>query len=236
LRAAINAHGTKPDVAPNVAPNVAQYAANYEYSNYGYAMLGRLLADASGSAPLGQPPITLSDRFMRELFEPLGMRASRLAVLPDDVRVLPTPAPQAGFDPLGQRVTPWQHQAASAGAAAMQASLGDLVIFSRAALNPPDDTWRAVFKLAFAEHGAAERGDTVGLGWHRRSSWSLAGGTRQVVWHAGATAGHRSLIIVDQAAQVAVIALSNREQNVSQLGWRVWAAANGDPAPETRIP
>ncbi|MEE1787485.1 serine hydrolase [Streptomyces sp. SP17BM10] len=163
----------------------------YGYSNYGVALLGRLLAE-TGGAPYAE---LLSERIGR----PLGLRS--LTCAPD--------APDRAIGHRrGRALPPWRMPGLP-GAGAVRASGADLLRFLRAHVG----TWRGE---AGEELGAALRevqlprlrlprsGDEVCLVWNHRRA-----GDRDLFFHSGATRGFTAFVGFSPQTETAVATLAN---------------------------
>ena len=159
--------------------------SQYEYSNYGFGLLGTLLADRAQ-----MPYATLArDR----VFAPLGLQ-NTAADASLDARLLPE------FDGDDDPQTPW-HFNAIVPAGQMRSSANDLLRFAAAAFpdakGPVADDQRA----AIAPH-ADIPGGQIGYAW-------MISGRSGIVWHNGGTGGAYSWLGMVPAQRQAVVLLSN---------------------------
>ncbi|WTW99215.1 beta-lactamase family protein [Streptomycetaceae bacterium NBC_01309] len=138
------------------------------YSNYGVALLGRLLAEAAGRSY----PDLLAERVCR----PLGLTATGCA---------PDPAAQAVGHRRGRPLPPWRIPGLPA-AGALRSTGDDLLRYLAAHLAPAETppiaaALREVRKPRLTD---PRSGDDLCLVWNARQV-----GGRRVVFHAGATRG-----------------------------------------------
>ena len=168
------------------------------YANLGYAMIGHIIARASGAA-LGE--------FMREeVFKPLGMAGAVFE---------PDPGQRESFastyDKQG-RILPF-HWSDTPGAAHAYASVRDLVLFGQFHLKDHlkvqqpilDDSM--IDRMQIEKDGAMHRGgtDSYGLGWFFKET---ADGVR-TVWHEGGWTGASAMLKLLPSEDIAVAVLMN---------------------------
>ncbi|MFF3067621.1 serine hydrolase domain-containing protein [Kitasatospora sp. NPDC057936] len=173
--------------------------SRYGYSNYGVALLGRLLAE-TGGAPYAE---LLAERIGR----PLGLRT--LACAPD------TPDRAIGHR-RGRALPPWRMPGLP-GAGAVRASGADLLRFLQAHVGTwPGESGDEGDGEPGGELGAALRevqlprlrppgsGDEVCLVWNHRRA-----GDRDLFFHSGATRGFTAFVGFSPQTESAVAALAN---------------------------
>lgn len=162
----------------------------YEYSNYGAALLGNLLANASGE--------TYGELLERIVMRPLAM---------SDTAPTITPAMQARLVPghsIRGETTPGWDFAGFAPAGALRSTANDMLRFIRFSLSPDEtDLGRAV-TLSTEVHSRIS-GEEVGLGWHRRKTVEEL----EFWWHNGGTGGYASFMAIDRKHQTGVIVIAN---------------------------
>jgi serine-type D-Ala-D-Ala carboxypeptidase/endopeptidase len=156
----------------------------YAYSNFGAALLGRLLGEAA------QVPY---QRLVEErICRPLAMSATSF-----DAR------PVQGYS-KGRKVPPW-HLGPMPAAGGLYSTASDMAKLLTACLRPPGTALAESAPLALATHAVRGPRGEMGLGWHH----ALRDG-RRVSWHNGMTGGYSSMIALDSERQSAVVALANR--------------------------
>lgn len=194
----------------------------YEYSNFGFAILGRIVANVSGM------PYT---RYLRErVLEPLGMRATTMeaSAVPasrlahgyrrqDDRWLEEALLPDGAFGPMGGMLTSlgdlaryvgWMLDAWPPRDAAETGPLG------RASLREMQQVWRYNGATAVAQGGGPPSlvagGYGYGLGVRQTCRFSA------VVSHAGGLPGFGSLMVWLPEYGIGIVALGNR----TYTGWR----------------
>jgi CubicO group peptidase (beta-lactamase class C family) len=164
----------------------------FEYSNFGFALLGQALASAAGTS-YGE----LADE---RVFGPLGMDDT---FAPDSVDDL-GPDPTTGYTASGRSSDPWT-LGADAPAGSVRSTLTDMVTYVRAQL---DATAPGVGATA----PIADAGDDSRIGY----AWIT---TDDVTWHNGATGGFTSWVGFDRSSGRAVVVLNNTAASVDDLGF-----------------
>ncbi len=182
-------HAALWEAIDQVTPT-APAGQQFDYSNFGYGLLGELIARAAGMSY----PTLLHER----LLEPLGMHSST-ALLTDDVRArmatghnaTGTPTPAWGMDAL-------------AGAGAIISTGHDMVQFLRANLGHTGSD--ALQQAMTATHEPRESMNNanlrIGLGW-----LTMPAGAG--LWHNGGTFGFLSFAGFDRSRDRAVLVWSN---------------------------
>lgn len=151
----------------------------YGYSNFGFMLLGLLLARITGRK--------YADLAKDRLFEPLGMSRSFCGLPPEDARL-------PGY--AGEAQTPWWSNRLP-GAGGITSSIHDIALYLSAHLAPPESMTAAI-DLALRAH---EQGPPItGLGWVHQ------GGAH---WHNGATGGFRSFAALHRPSGCAIALLAN---------------------------
>ena len=174
-----------------------------DYSNYGFAVLGELLAERAG-----KPWETL----VRErIAEPLGMTSTRQHLGSLQARLVP------GFDGSAP-VAPWNFDA-YAGAGALRATAADMLVFGRALMAGRGGPLGAVGQRML-EPLATFGPDDIGYALLMRGP---AG--RRYYHHAGATGGYRAYLAFMPDTQDVVVALAgNVQAPVDRIGVDLQAA------------
>ncbi len=162
----------------------------YDYSNYGTATLGQLLA-----AKLGE---TYSNLLQRLILDPLAMTDTSLTLSNDRKGRL-----AEGNSPQGEPTTSWDFDA-FAPAGGLRSTSNDMLKFIRAALNPGDDPLGKALKLSLQIHSDVSL-QKIGLGWHQMGTLE----DLTVWWHNGGTGGYVSYLGIDPTHQTGVIVLAN---------------------------
>ncbi len=147
----------------------------FEYSNFGYGVLGLALAAAAGQS--------FHELVRRRILRPLGLRRTVFDVDPDA-------ALEAGHDLSGAPVPHW-HNPVLAGCGSLLSTIDDLLLFLQAQLRPDATPMEQAIRLAQeVRRASGVEGDRLaGLGWMiKREGRSL------VYWHNGGTAGFQAHI------------------------------------------
>jgi serine-type D-Ala-D-Ala carboxypeptidase/endopeptidase len=177
----------------------------YEYSNYGYGLLGQLLARRAG---------TDYETLLRtRITEPLGMSRTAIHL---------TPELQHDFIPGhfmtlrngGKKASEWQVPALES-AGGIRSTANDMLIFLAANLGIIHSPLQPAMKNMLKVQRPVSAGVKVGLG------WNVDDGRRGVVFHAGLTNGYFSFAAFDPHRKVGVIVLSNSNALLDDLGWRI---------------
>lgn len=151
----------------------------FAYSNFGYLVLGVVLARAAG-APF-------PDVLRHEVLEPLGLTGVRVGPLEPGDPHLPGHA-------SGHERERWVHPVPACGGIA--ATLPDLRTWAEANLSPDTTPIAAAMRLAHEPHGES------GLGW-------MFGKAPHTLWHNGAESGCYALTVIDTKLQLAFGFVSN---------------------------
>jgi len=176
----------------------ARPGERYEYSNFGFGLLGTLLARAAG-----QPYGTL---LRDNILEPLGMTATTLDV---------PPAMAQGYTEAGTPTPPWTFDAL-AGAGAVKSTARDMVKYLHAVMGEagPDTLRAAASQVLQPRADTGLGGMRVGLAW-----MTMPRGDGR--WHDGGTYGFRSFVGVDPQTQRAVVIWTNvlgRTNAIDRIG------------------
>jgi CubicO group peptidase (beta-lactamase class C family) len=196
---------TVPDLASLAGPVLAcSGRGTYTYSNGGYAVLGQLIADVTGSS-YGEASVGL-------VLEPLGMTASSFPLAwPDDLGAL-----------TGYRLTadgiflPARRQVCTMPATAgLWATAADLVRFATgwSTLLPDSLVREALTPYADRVPG----GGQVGLGWILNQDKGIAG-------HPGIGPGFAASMFMHVDSGLACVALTNRQVPIEPLNARLMSA------------
>jgi len=141
-------------------------AGESAYSNFGYQLLGLALERAAGT--------TLATLLSERVFTPFGLTG---------IAVGPHPAQVQGTM-RGRPARAWDLQLLGPGG--LVGTIGDLLTWGRAVLDPPSARHGDALRLAL-EPRANDAAGTVGLAWHH---------TDGLTWHNGGTGGFHSCLAV----------------------------------------
>lgn len=175
----------------------------FEYSNFGFMLLGLLLERIAGRS--------YAELVTSGVFEQLELRNAMCGV-PKDGDFVP------GY--RGPETVPWW-QLQLPGPGGVAASIADLGSYVRAFVDAPTSLREAI-ELCVAEHAAAP--SAMGLG------WVLQGGSH---WHNGGTGGFRSFVAFHRRSQtgVAVLANTHDAQMIDGVGFKVLSGLARSSAP-----
>lgn len=129
----------------------------------------------------------------------------------------------------GQVATHWHFGALSAGAG-LRSTLGDLMDFLQANLQPQQSSLRGA--LLLSRQPQADAKSQAGLGWNIVDA-SSDGQTWPLLWRASVTAGFSSFVGFRTDRQQALVILSNTDSDLSRIGlaWLRSDDAPGAPMP-----
>ena len=171
---------------------VAVPGSEFEYSNFGAALLGQALASAAG--------IDYPELLQQRVLGPLGMTHAVLVEQPDQV-----PETHAGgFNYRGDPVEPWSTGAFSP-AGGVDATLGDLIALARAALDGDLAHSPALEPVAAIDSRAQ-----IGYFWFIEEIRP-----RTITSHNGKTGGFGTALLINRESGTASIVLTNTESDPS---------------------
>ncbi|MFN3710101.1 MAG: serine hydrolase domain-containing protein [Alishewanella aestuarii] len=184
----------------------------FGYSNYGYGLLGWLLA-----TELKQP---YAELMRQRVFQPLAMPTANVQLsLPEHTGTTATwPKLARGYAINGEQVANWQFDSL-AGAGAVIASIEDMAgmlkhIFATANTDPLLQLW--LTPLPLSDQPAMTPGWMLtAKGWH---------------WHAGQTAGFSSLVVFEPTQQKGLVILTSIALPVTEQGMALFADWLAKPA------
>jgi len=191
--------------------------AKFSYSNFGFGLLGYLLAR--------EQPGGLEALMRERLFEPMGMTDTFLYYQDGDDRVPPASKAKAipGYSPDGKPTSPWNFPEPIAGAGAVKSTPKDMARLFRLALEGKPATLQPAWVLATTPREDTTFPETrIGLGWFITDH-----GKTRIIWHNGQTGGFCSFIGFCPEKKLGVCILTNvgEETGITQAGlqWMVLA-------------
>ncbi len=167
-------------------------AGAFEYSNFGFAVLGILLACVAGCSYV--------ELIEREIFAPLGMHDTFVNVIGSAGPIV------AGMDADGTPDEPWQF-AAFAPAGGVVSTIPDMLRYAASLLGGSSELATAQ-RAATVSQTAAKAGGSVALG------WMIDG---DIHWHNGGLSGHHSMLAIDGKTRRASLALWNVSASVDDI-------------------
>ncbi len=175
----------------------------FEYSNFGYGLLAGLVSQ--------QQEHSFSSLIQQQLFEPLGMHASSLALTNGSYH---NRAQGHQFD--GSAVANW-HFTALAGAGAVLSSIDDMAKLVKAYLSATgldipanNEANPALIQAMQLSTTPATTASDIGFGWMLQPAG--------LVWHNGQTGGFNSFVGFAPAEQVGIVILANSTEPVTAAG------------------
>jgi serine-type D-Ala-D-Ala carboxypeptidase/endopeptidase len=178
------------------------------YSNFGYQLLGLVIARASGRA--------YQDLMAERLLGPLEMRCSSVGAANGGSRL--------SGHARGRPVRHWDH--ALPGLGAIETSIGDLARYLSACLVPPDGPLGAAIELCQLPRVRVDERRAGGLAWMIANS---------KLWHNGQTGGFAACVGLDRAAGHALGVLVNtRTRSTSVLTGALLDSLAGTAGREAR--
>ena len=179
----------------------------YEYSNYGMALLGHLLSRFEGKSYEQQ----LIDR----ICNPLDMADTRITLREDQLGRLALP-----YSATLQPGKNWD-LSTLAGAGGIRSTVRDMLKFVQANLTDDQEPISKALLFSQRRRHAAPAGLAIGLGWHiARDGISR--------WHNGMTGGYHSWLAVVPSRGVGVVVLANTATpRITKFGEQVTQIALG---------
>ncbi len=181
--------------------------SQHEYSNYGYTLLGQLLANRAHT--------TYADLVQRRILDPLGMK---------DTVTAGTPASRArlapGYTPDDRSQVPWDFGQLG-GAGSIESDLHDVVLYLRAYLAAPHGPLGPAMALAQKPRVPTEilPGGIVKIG----LAW-LTNTRSGITFHNGETYGYHAFVGFNRSTQQAVVVFGNvGDPTIDQLAVHVFA-------------
>ncbi|MFJ3671182.1 serine hydrolase domain-containing protein [Streptomyces sp. NPDC090106] len=171
----------------------------WRYSNFGAALLGQVLARATGTPYL--------DLLRARVLEPLGLKAS--TAKPEE-----TPGDAVGHDRDGTTQVRVTSMGAFAPAASVRTTPGDLLTYLEAHLRPGSGTLGAALRHASTpqlRHGRGLR-ETHTLTWFQHPATQ-----GPVLFHPGATFGQQAFAALHPASGTALVALATQHFRTCHL-------------------
>ncbi|PYI56636.1 serine hydrolase [Paenibacillus flagellatus] len=167
----------------------------HRYSNYGFGLLGWLLARRLGKS--------LDEALAERVFVPLGMTHTGTGASPRTSGTLLLPV----FHAQGKPVPHWDFHDATGGAGAVRSTMADMMRYADAMLNYSEHALGPAIEQCLREHYAIMPGRGIGIGfaWMR---YKEKDGT-VTHWHNGGTYGSSSFVAFNREKQSGFVVLSN---------------------------
>ena len=174
----------------------------YEYSNYGFGLLGHCLAAKRG--------MTYNDLLLNTVCEPMKLNDTNTKF------TLNMLANLAKGHKLGVEIGNWDYQSCFAGAAGIRSSAKDMLTYL--SYNMGLEVCDLSDALTLSHINTREEGETpsIGLGWQINELDSM-----QIVWHDGETGGYRSFIGFAKNEDKGVVVLTNSNADINDIGFHL---------------
>lgn len=176
--------------------------AEYEYSNFGFGLLGYAIAKRAEK--------DFEQLVVQRLCEPLQMTSTRMTLDADQKARLATPHSD------GKAVPVWE-DTTMPGAGSFLSTANDLTRYMQAHWNIPADELSALQRALKQTTQKVRRGgassESLGIGWHISSENAL-----DIIWHNGGSGGSTSYVGFLPNQRVGVIVLSNSSSSVDEIG------------------
>lgn len=159
----------------------------YQYSNYGFGLLGYLLGQAAG--------VPYQALLQERVCAPLGLRATTFDAKP------------VQGHRAGKPVRPW-HMGALSAAGGLHSTAADLARLLTACLSPDGTGLSHAIPAALAPRRRISPGQEIGLAWHH-----VLREEERIIWHNGMTGGFSAIVAINPArrAGAAILADSGGE-------------------------
>jgi serine-type D-Ala-D-Ala carboxypeptidase/endopeptidase len=158
------------------------------YSNYGFGLLGFLLAKSQNSS--------YEDLLRQTIFEPLEMTSTYIGTDPEGVTVAPP------LTDRGRAGDLWTFQEPMMGAGAVKSTVHDMLLFLNACLNESPIT--EDLNIATQPYFKLSEFDDVGLAWVISKQ-----NNQTVIWDNGQTGGYAAFIGFNPGTKQGLVILSN---------------------------
>jgi serine-type D-Ala-D-Ala carboxypeptidase/endopeptidase len=171
----------------------------YEYSNYGFGLLGNLLVRVAGQADY---EALLLDRITR----PLGMGSTRIELTPDMSSRLATPHQSYAVNSVSWNAPVFE------GAGSIRSTANDMLTFLAANMGMTETELQPALQLANIPQRSTGGDEYIGFGWHLPKSGKGIHG------HNGQTSGYHSYLAWDPERKIGVVVLANAAVDIDDVG------------------
>jgi len=173
--------------------------STFEYSNYGFGLLGNLLARRAGQADY---EALLVDR----ITGPLGMDSTRIELTPDMSSRLAPPHLASSIGSVSENAP------ALAGAGMIRSTANDMLTFLAANMGLTETDLQRAVQLANTPQRPADGPGYIGLG------WGVPETGQGMHTHSGQTHGYHSFLAWDSERRIGVVVLANAPIDISYIG------------------
>lgn len=189
---------------------------NYEYSNYGFGLLGHALAT--------KEEMTYKDLLLGKICEPLKLNHTNTVFTPDMIANL------AKGHKLGVEVTNWDYQSCFAGAAGIRSTPGDMVKYLSYNMGLLPTNLSKAMQLSHKNTRVNGESPQIGLAWNITPLDEM-----EIVWHDGETGGYRSFIGFQKNGNKGVVVLTNSNADINDIGMHLLEPSNSLKSPKPSI-
>lgn len=193
----------------------------YEYSNLGFGLLGKALAERSGAS--------YEELIRTRIATPLGLNDTAIALSPRMAERL-----AKGHDASAKPAGLWDLGAIE-GAGALRSTGHDLLAYVRAHMHPTSGSLsRALAAVARPQRPTDNERVKIGLAWHVESRQG-----REIVWHNGMTGGYSAFVGFTADGERGVVVLTNVARDVGEIAFAALlpeAMATSQPKETTLSP
>ncbi len=181
---------------------VGSIGEQYEYSNYGFGLLGHCLAAQNG--------MTYNDLLLTTVCEPMKLNNTNTVFTPNMLANL------GKGHKLGVEIGNWDYKSCFAGAAGIRSTAKDMLTFL--SYNMGLEACDLTDALMLSHMNTRVDGETpsIGLGWQIDELDSM-----QIVWHDGETGGYRSFIGFVKNGDKGVVVLTNSNADINDVGFHL---------------
>jgi len=185
--------------------------STYEYSNYGFGLLGNLLARRAGVADY-------EALLLERITDPLGIDSTRIELTPDMRSRLATP-----HSSYSVTTSLWD-MPTLAGCGAIRSTSNDMLKFLAANMGLTGTDLQPALQMAITPQRPTDEPVMVGLGWQLPGWPILIGEERLLVpgkgiqEHNGGTGGFHTYLAWDSQRKIGVVVLANTAVNIDNFG------------------
>jgi CubicO group peptidase (beta-lactamase class C family) len=188
-------HKVKLDTVPGFKTN---------YSNFATGLMGIIL-EKKYNIPYG-------DLVKKYITEPLSMKATKIHLTDDELKIFATP-----YDKNGNPTSHWDITGLGA-AGAIRSNIIDMLQYAKTNMTPPDEAIQLAHKSTLKRSNNRE----TGLYWQLDNNKK----GQLVTWHNGGTGGFSTFCGFIREKNIAVVVLANSEKNVTQPAMDLLKALN----------
>jgi len=186
---------------------------NYLYSHLNYALLENAVVVSQKNS--------FENVLMKELIHPIGLENTKIELSDEEKNQM-----ASGYNIAGKPVDPWTFQSFKA-SEGLKSTAKDLIKFAEAHMNvASSNIGNSLEKthIPLKKTGLNKRVKS-GRGWHIISTNKKF---YDIVTHPGSTNGHRSYLSFIKETKTAVVILTNSENGIDNLGYRILYMINNN--------